>query len=45
MLNHERTAALIVFALATLTIIGAWIFEWLGSSSGAKGLRNEQIVL
>jgi disulfide bond formation protein DsbB len=30
MLNHERTAALIVFIVATLTIIGAWIFEWFG---------------
>jgi len=30
MLNHERTAALIVFTVATLTIIGAWIFEWFG---------------
>ena len=30
MLNHERTAALTVFIVATLTIIGAWIFEWFG---------------
>jgi disulfide bond formation protein DsbB len=30
MLNQTRNAALIVFAVSTLTIIGAWIFEGLG---------------